>query len=551
MITIDSLKSKALHNKATVNLYAINEEMQRYYYDQGLDNWRNHFVPAWSAVIEDSGKTWAGALGMRFDLRHLLAEEWFSKYALKFAQETTQTNLDGIHDLVAVGLSEGWGADKLGRQMKLMFEQWAKGTANPDKWLLDRMPLYRTTMIARTESMHSLNAGNAALYQDWGVGQHEWLATIDAVTRPAHAAANGQVVDVGKPFNVGGEQIMHPGEGSPENAINCRCTTIPVIPDQTAAEGEQPTDQPQDVTGLSLQNALAARSQDYVDARKAITEKLDPLKIRTVAGQQNYQDLKSKTDALTRAIGTKITESHALEFGSPEHDAARAVIKAMQAERDAANALAKQALAEWTKAAEVYSKQTAKTMVFGEDATIETTINETFKRKVAGRLRAASDFLAGLLDGETNTDIPTISVNKTTQKRAFAIGPLKQVYMNSASDTGTFVHEMGHVLEAQQPGWFDRAVEFLELRTKGQPMQRMMDIYPGSGYSSSEVTIPDKFFHPYIGKIYLQPGSSKGKVRATEVISMGIERMYRDPVGFAAEDPQHFDLIMGLVRGWL
>jgi hypothetical protein len=40
------------------------------------------------------------------------------------------------------------------------------------------------------------------------------------------------VQPIDKPFDVGGEQLMYPGDpdgGSPGNTINCRCTVLPVM----------------------------------------------------------------------------------------------------------------------------------------------------------------------------------------------------------------------------------------------------------------------------------------------------------------------------------
>ena len=89
-------------------------------------------------------------------------------------------------------------------------------------------------MIARTETIRASNAGSTQVYKDWGVQKHEWLSTMDDRTRDDHAEANGLVVEIGKPFMVGGEELEFPGDpnGSPGNVINCRCTTIPVIEDE-------------------------------------------------------------------------------------------------------------------------------------------------------------------------------------------------------------------------------------------------------------------------------------------------------------------------------
>lgn len=55
----------------------------------------------------------------------------------------------------------------------------------------------------------------------------QWVAVMDSRTRDAHREANGQIVDIDKPFIVGGEKLQYPADvaGSLKNIINCRCTT--------------------------------------------------------------------------------------------------------------------------------------------------------------------------------------------------------------------------------------------------------------------------------------------------------------------------------------
>lgn len=59
-------------------------------------------------------------------------------------------------------------------------------------------------------------------------GQKMWVAILDDHTREWHAEADGQVVDIDEPFEVGGEELMIPGDdslgASDENLINCRCS---------------------------------------------------------------------------------------------------------------------------------------------------------------------------------------------------------------------------------------------------------------------------------------------------------------------------------------
>lgn len=59
---------------------------------------------------------------------------------------------------------------------------------------------------------------------------YTWRAVDDSKTRPTHRQASGQTVEFGKPFIVGGEKLMYPGDtslgASAKNTINCRCMTV-------------------------------------------------------------------------------------------------------------------------------------------------------------------------------------------------------------------------------------------------------------------------------------------------------------------------------------
>ena len=45
----------------------------------------------------------------------------------------------------------------------------------------------------------------------------------------------------------------------------------------------------------------------------------------------------------------------------------------------------------------------------------------------------------------------------------------------------------------------------------------------------------------YVGKTYAN--------NSTEVFSMGMEQLYKDPISFAEDDPEYFKFIVGVLRG--
>lgn len=84
--------------------------------------------------------------------------------------------------------------------------------------------------IARTEG-HRVQeeAGFHAMQGAKEAGAHivkQWSSTLDERTRPEHQEADGQIREIDEPFDVGGEELMKPGDGSAFNCINCRCTML-------------------------------------------------------------------------------------------------------------------------------------------------------------------------------------------------------------------------------------------------------------------------------------------------------------------------------------
>jgi hypothetical protein len=74
----------------------------------------------------------------------------------------------------------------------------------------------------------------------------------------------------------------------------------------------------------------------------------------------------------------------------------------------------------------------------------------------------------------------------------------------------------------------------------------MQDEIPHRRGEPDEVLIDDRFpaggMSSYAGKFYPS---------ATEVLSMGLERLYRDPAKFAEQDAEYFKLIVGILHGTL
>lgn len=78
-----------------------------------------------------------------------------------------------------------------------------------------------------TNYMTSVISGNVAII----ISHKLWVTVGDDRVRPAHAVADGQIVPTTLKYKVGGELLSYPGDptGSPENIINCRCSSLTII----------------------------------------------------------------------------------------------------------------------------------------------------------------------------------------------------------------------------------------------------------------------------------------------------------------------------------
>lgn len=103
------------------------------------------------------------------------------------------------------------------------------------KGAFNEMSSGRAKRIAMTETAAAYGVARQEAMDQAGVRYKRWLTSGGDNVRPAHMEANNQTVPVDDAFDVGGEQLMHPGDpsGAPGNIINCHCVSIAVAdPDE-------------------------------------------------------------------------------------------------------------------------------------------------------------------------------------------------------------------------------------------------------------------------------------------------------------------------------
>lgn len=168
--------------------------------------------------------------------------------------------------------------------------------------------------------------------------------------------------------------------------------------------------------------------------------------------------------------------------------------------------------------------------------------------------------------GKTELDNYEIPIEpKTGSRSSHYRGTLNMV---KGAGPSSAAHEMGHAYEYRDPTIQAKAQAFLFERNNGEKIQRLNTLY-GGGFDSYEVACRDKWKDPYCGKLYMgeyvheaqafasanvNKAFDKGDPKysnpmSTEIVSMGLEKLYIDPAAFQAEEPEYFDFMMNKIRG--
>jgi hypothetical protein len=128
-------------------------------------------------------------------------------------------------------------------------------------------------------------------------------------------------------------------------------------------------------------------------------------------------------------------------------------------------------------------------------------------------------------------------------------------------------HEIAHHIVAHIPGAGQKCEAFIDMRAPNEVPQSLKKLFPKWKFKASEYAKKDRFdlfFNVsngyderhawYCGKLYPldAPLSALGRpYRPTELISMGVEAILKDAVGFAKADPEFFKFTVGILDGSL
>jgi hypothetical protein len=155
-------------------------------------------------------------------------------------------------------------------------------------------------------------------------------------------------------------------------------------------------------------------------------------------------------------------------------------------------------------------------------------------------------FIESIAAPEVIAKVPAKFKKLDSGQRSFARHD--EIYLWEHADTATAVHELGHVIEhttdigkASKAYLNDRARRSLEY---GRKIDGLRDTQKSQGYEPDEVAADADFINPYSAKYYRA-------AQSTEILSMGLQHLYEDPIGFAEKDPDHFNYTILAITGRL
>lgn len=138
------------------------------------------------------------------------------------ARGIPQTTRRRINMLVQQGLEDNLTFEEMAARIDEQFEEVVQTR-------------HRSRVIAQTTGTAGFETGQLQSFQEAGVTEVQWLSQRDGRVRSGHREADGQVRQVGEPFEVaaeaGGtpERLRFPADprASAANAAGCRCSLVP------------------------------------------------------------------------------------------------------------------------------------------------------------------------------------------------------------------------------------------------------------------------------------------------------------------------------------
>ena len=112
-------------------------------------------------------------------------------------------------------------------------------------------------------------------------------------------------------------------------------------------------------------------------------------------------------------------------------------------------------------------------------------------------------------------------------------------------------HELAHMIEDRVPGVKFACREFLKHRVGDEPFSSLKKLFPEHNYSEDEKGRKDRFDRYFKGSSAYYCGKDYPVTGSTEILSMGVEALFREPADFCKKDPEYAKFVIGILTGAL
>lgn len=383
----------------------------------------------------------------------------------------------------------------------------------------------RASTIARTESIRAANEGQRQLWDQAiargdlnGREQREWIVTPDDRLCEFCQELDGQIVGIRDEFTLpDGSRV----DGPPAHP-NCRCAQGLTNPDEESAEEIVPIPEPELTEDEVLNQEVMALTQLFGEANEELFSVGDELiKMRTDFWMAREAQDWNKAQEIEKKI-LEIRKRH------------EELVKA----QSQSTALVHEKLFRGEKVG-LFERNIEDIDHLRER---ERTVTQGMEQRLTGELRKADEWLSRVF-GEghaANGELWSLRISADPNYRANYNNFTSLVTVSYTDKARTIIHELGHHIEASNDRIKQEVRSFFEKRTQGQAPKSLRDLTGLASYAPTEVAIKDGFIDAYMGKVYLD-GS-------TEVLSMGLEMMYNEPLKLLKEDPEMFTLIYRIIK---
>ncbi|WP_162667992.1 hypothetical protein [Gemmata massiliana] len=128
-----------------------------------------------------------------------------------------------------------------------------------------------------------------------------------------------------------------------------------------------------------------------------------------------------------------------------------------------------------------------------------------------------------------------------------------RIRLPKSADTAEVLHEYGHHLE-NDPGVLRAANRFWRERFHGTDEVALATEFPGGNFDEGDVGHRNKTgriqrLFPNRPDRALYIGKRITKQSGTEIVTVGLELLYGNPIHFARTDPEYFNLVVGTLKG--